>query len=154
MTPTADGPHSCECAHKYQEHGAPASCAQVRHARPATGAVPAVAAPLLLVQQTLLFFGAVVYSVTAVSLLQLATPAQMLGRMNATARVLEEGTLPVGALLGSAVATVLGVQPTLVLTAVDVGLAVLVAAASPLRSTVQATSEGPGWATRPDADES
>ncbi|GAA0453046.1 MFS transporter [Streptomyces sp. NPDC046215] len=54
------------------------------------------------------FFGAVVYNVAQVSFRQLLCPPRLLGRMNATLRFMVWGTMPLGALLGGAVAGAAG----------------------------------------------
>ena len=52
-----------------------------------------------------------------VSLRQLLTPSAMLGRVNATTRLLSWGALPLGALLGGAVGEMIGIRPTMVVSA-------------------------------------
>jgi hypothetical protein len=47
----------------------------------------------------------VVYNVNQVSLRQAITPERMLGRMNATMRFIVWGTIPIGMILGGAIAT-------------------------------------------------
>jgi MFS family permease len=51
----------------------------------------------------------VVYNVNQVSLRQAITPERMLGRMNATMRFIVWGTIPIGMIVGGAIATVAGV---------------------------------------------
>ncbi|MFJ6636199.1 MFS transporter [Streptomyces sp. NPDC091376] len=59
------------------------------------------------------FFGAVVYNVAQVSFRQALCPPRLLGRMNATLRFLMWGTLPLGALLGGALAESFGPRTAL-----------------------------------------
>ncbi|WJY48683.1 MFS transporter [Streptomyces chengbuensis] len=58
-------------------------------------------------------FGAVVYNVAQVSFRQALCPPRLLGRMNATLRFLMWGTLPLGALLGGALAESFGPRTAL-----------------------------------------
>jgi len=58
-------------------------------------------------------FGAVVYNVAQVSYRQAICPPRLLGRMNAAVRWVVWGTIPLGALLGGAFGTILGVRATL-----------------------------------------
>ncbi|MFF7755191.1 MFS transporter [Streptomyces sp. NPDC007971] len=58
-------------------------------------------------------FGAVVYNVSQVSFRQGLCPPRLLGRMNATLRFLMWGTLPLGALLGGALAQSFGPRTAL-----------------------------------------
>jgi predicted MFS family arabinose efflux permease len=58
-------------------------------------------------------FAAVVYNINQVSFRQQLCPDAMLGRMNATIRFVVFGVLPVGALAGGALATVVGLRTTL-----------------------------------------
>ncbi len=54
---------------------------------------------------------------TGVSLRQALTPARLQGRVNATMYVLTWGAVPLGGLLGGALGQVLGLRPTIFLTA-------------------------------------
>ncbi|OIK02226.1 MFS transporter [Streptomyces monashensis] len=62
---------------------------------------------------TVVSFGAVVYNVAQVSFRQGLCPPQLLGRMNATLRFLMWGTLPLGAVLGGALAESFGSRTAL-----------------------------------------
>jgi MFS family permease len=59
-------------------------------------------------------FSNVVYNVTQVSLRQTITPERLQGRMNSVMRFIVWGTIPVGALLGGALGTWIGLKQTLV----------------------------------------
>lgn len=78
-------------------------------------------------------FGVVVYNVAQVSFRQALCPPRLLGRMNATMRFLVWGTMPLGALLGGALGTWIGLRPTLWVSQVGEVLAAGWVITSPLR---------------------
>ncbi|MFG2234260.1 MFS transporter [Streptomyces sp. NPDC048723] len=78
-------------------------------------------------------FGAVVYNVAQVSFRQGMCPPRLLGRMNATLRFLMWGTLPLGALLGGALAQSYGSRTALACCAVGILAVPLPLLLSPLR---------------------
>jgi MFS family permease len=61
--------------------------------------------PLIMAGGALFGFGAVAYNITQVSLRQAITPERLQGRMNAAMRWIVWGTIPLGTLLGGAIAT-------------------------------------------------
>lgn len=79
------------------------------------------------------FFGAVVYNVAQVSFRQLLCPDALLGRMNATLRFMVWGTMPLGALLGGAVASAAGPRAAVWVCAAGFLLVPLPLLLSPLR---------------------
>lgn len=90
--------------------------------------------PLLVAASMLWGFFVLNYFVSAISLIQAITPDHLLGRTNASRRFLVQGVIPVGALLGGTLGTVLGLRPTIAIGAVGASIAVLPLAFSPLRS--------------------
>jgi len=58
-------------------------------------------------------FGACIYDIAQISLRQAATPAALLGRMNATVRFLNWGPIPLGAFVGGLLGSSIGLRPTL-----------------------------------------
>jgi MFS family permease len=58
-------------------------------------------------------FGAVLYGINYLSLRQAITPDRLLGRMTATMRFLTVAAAPLGSLAGGALATAIGLRPTL-----------------------------------------
>jgi MFS family permease len=88
---------------------------------------------ILVVGGAILGFGVVVYNVNQVGLRQAITPDRMLGRMNATMRLIVWGTIPVGALIGGVLGTVLGLMPVLWVAAVGASLSFLPVLFSPVR---------------------
>jgi MFS family permease len=58
-------------------------------------------------------FGTTVYDIGQLSLRQAVTPADMLGRMNATVRFVNWGPIPIGAFIGGVLGQVIGLRPVL-----------------------------------------
>jgi MFS family permease len=77
--------------------------------------------------------GAVIYNIQQVSLRQAITPERMQGRMNSVMRFLVWGPIPLGALVGGAIATSFGLRTALVVGAVGGFTAVLPIVFSPIR---------------------
>ncbi|MFD9691732.1 MFS transporter [Kitasatospora sp. NPDC059088] len=76
-------------------------------------AAPARAVPTLIATTGIMACGITVYNIGQVSLRQAITPTGMQARMNASIRFAIWGTLPVGALAGGYLGSVLGTRPTL-----------------------------------------
>jgi MFS family permease len=74
--------------------------------------------PLFVVALMLFAFSGVVYNITQLSLRQSITPERLQGRMNSVMRFIVWGVLPLGQLLGGALATWVGLRATLVVGAV------------------------------------
>jgi MFS family permease len=74
----------------------------------------------------------VAYNITQVSFRQRLCPPQLLGRMNASVRFIVFGTQPLGALLGGALGSWIGVLPTLWISVGVAGLAAVPVLFSPL----------------------
>jgi len=81
----------------------------------------------------MMFFAAVVYNVAQLSYRQAITPARLMGRMNAAVRWIVWGTMPLGALIGGALGTAIGIRPTLWIAFVGSWAAGLWVYFSPLR---------------------
>jgi MFS family permease len=79
-------------------------------------------------------FGVVVYNVNQVGLRQAITPDRMLGRMNATMRLIVWGTIPIGALIGGILGTVFGLVPVLWVSAIGGSISFLPVLFSPVRT--------------------
>jgi MFS family permease len=71
------------------------------------------ALPFLAVWGIVFGFGAVGYNITQLSFRQAICPERLQGRMNAVIRFLVWGTMPLGALLGGALGTWIGLRPAL-----------------------------------------
>lgn len=98
-------------------------------------AAPAGPAGIVLVAlaQVLFSGGLQTWSVTQISLRQAITPRHLLGRVNATRRVAVFGIQPVGAVLGGALGTTLGLKAALAAAAAVHVVALVAMIASPLR---------------------
>jgi hypothetical protein len=83
---------------------------------------------------SVLAFGVVVYNINQVSFRQRLCPEQLLGRMNATMRFVVGGVFPLGATLGGAIASGIGLRATLWLAAAGQLSAVAWLFASPIRA--------------------
>jgi Transmembrane secretion effector len=80
--------------------------------------LPALAEPgwlvvLFPIGYAAMFFSAVVYNVAQVSYRQTVCPPQLMGRMNAAARWIVWGTMPLGGVIGGALGATMGIRPTL-----------------------------------------
>jgi len=96
---------------------------------------PVWLATLLLGCTMLVFdFGAVLFGINYLALRQAITPDRLLGRMTATMRFLTVAAAPLGSLVGGALATAIGLRPTLLTVGV---LALLLVAAAVLWSPVR-----------------
>jgi len=73
------------------------------------------------------------WAVVGGSLQQAVTPDRLLGRVNATQHVVLGGMNPLGAIVGGAIASIAGVQVTLVLAAMGAALSAAILASSPVR---------------------
>jgi uncharacterized membrane protein len=79
-------------------------------------------------------FGAVLFGINYLALRQAITPDRLLGRMTATMRFLTVAAAPLGSLVGGALATAIGLRPTLLTIGV---LALLLVVAAVLWSPVR-----------------
>ena len=70
-------------------------------------------------------FGSPIYNINTVSYRQTITPDRLLGRMNATMRFMIWGTMPIGAIVGGVLGTLIGLRATLVVGAIGGMTAVL-----------------------------
>ncbi|HEX8100167.1 MAG TPA: MFS transporter, partial [Actinomycetota bacterium] len=90
--------------------------------------------PFLIAAWFLGSFGSVVFNVNQISLRQATAPDRIQGRMNATIRFLVWGTMPIGAFLGGALGSVLGLRPTLFIASIGALFVVLPVVLSPVRN--------------------
>jgi MFS family permease len=91
------------------------------------------AIPVLVLAILVLGFSGVVYNIVQVSYRQAICPPRLQGRMNSVMRFIVWGTIPLGALLGGALASTIGLRETIVVGAIGGSLAVLWIVFSPQR---------------------
>jgi predicted MFS family arabinose efflux permease len=94
---------------------------------------PGAGAVLFATGMFCLGFGSVLYNVNQVSFRQMLCPVELLGRMNATMRFVVWGVMPIGALLGGAIASSIGLRGTMWLGAAGSTAAIGWLLVSPLR---------------------
>jgi MFS family permease len=92
------------------------------------------AIPFLAASGMVMGFGAVVYNIQQVSLRQAITPERLQGRMNASMRFLVWGTIPLGSLVGGALASAFGVRTAIFIGAGLGFVSILPVLFSPLRT--------------------
>ena len=101
---------------------------------PLAGGASAAAAAILIAAQMLATVGGPMTAINQLSLRQTITPAHILGRVNATMRVISLGAAPLGALLAGGIGGLLGLRPALAIGALGLQLGFLVLLLSPLRT--------------------
>ena len=99
------------------------------------------AVAFIIAAEVIVGFAIVLYNVTAISLMQATTPDRLLGRMNASRRFVVWGVIPLGGLVGGALASTVGLRPTLFVGAIGASLAVLPLLFSPVRSLERVPDE-------------
>jgi MFS family permease len=90
--------------------------------------------PFLIASATILGFGVVVYNVTQLSFRQAITPERLQGRMNSVMRFIVWGVMPLGTLLGGAIATAVDLRAAIWVGAIGQALAFLPVLLSPVRT--------------------
>jgi MFS family permease len=98
--------------------------------------------PLIVVGLMLYSYGGVVFNITQISLRQAITPDRLQGRMNAVMRFILWGAIPLGALLGGALASTVGLRAALWVSGAGVATSWLPVFFSPVR-TVTGVPEAP-----------
>jgi MFS family permease len=109
-------------------------------------AEPSSALPILIAAQLPFSFSVSVYNIMQVSFRQAICPDGMLGRMNATMRFMVWGSLPLGAIVGGALGSTIGLHSTLWVGAIGATVAFIVVLFSPVRSLEQMPTRGPDGA--------
>ena len=100
---------------------------------PLAAEISIFAIPIAIVAQVFQSIGLTVYSISQISLRQAITPNELLGRVNASRRVLVFGVIPFGAVISGALGETIGLQLTLIIGAVVAFLAFAFHLISPLR---------------------
>jgi MFS family permease len=93
-----------------------------------------VAIPFLALAQFLWSAGAILYFVNGISLIQTITPDRLLGRVNASRRFAVWGVIPIGNLVGGAIAAGLGLHTAIWVGAIGGSLSILPLLLSPMRT--------------------
>ena len=88
---------------------------------------------MLIIAQAFQSIGFALYSINQISLRQAITPSELLGRVNASRRVLVFGVIPFGAMISGALGETIGLQLTLVIGAVVAFFSFVFHLTSPLR---------------------
>jgi MFS family permease len=96
--------------------------------------IPQLALPLVVACELLQWMALVVANVSSRSIRQVLTPDRLLGRVNATYRVLVSGMVPIGSLVGGLLGEIVGVPATLVIGVFGMLVAFLWLIPSPMRS--------------------
>ena len=81
--------------------------------------------PLLVASLAVAGFGGVVFNVTIRTLVQSITPNRLLGRTTSVVRMIVWGVIPVGTLLGGALASTIGIRAAIWVGAIGASLAAL-----------------------------
>jgi MFS family permease len=112
------------------------------------------AIPFLVVSGLLVGFGVVLYNVTQLSMRQAITPERLQGRMNSTIRFIVWGVMPLGLLLGGAIATQFGLRTAIWIGAIGSALAWLPLVIGPVKSLreVPDVNQEPPTLLESDAD--
>jgi MFS family permease len=93
-----------------------------------------LAIPFFVASGFVVGFGVILFNVTGISLIQAITPDRMLGRANASRRFVVWGVIPLGALVGGALASTIGLRETIFVGAIGSLFAVIPILVSPVRS--------------------
>jgi MFS family permease len=90
--------------------------------------------PYLVAAQLIMSFGVVLYNVTQGSFRQAITPERLQGRMNSVMRFMVWGVIPLGMLLGGAIASAFSLHAAIWVGAIGMSLAFLPVLLSPVRT--------------------
>jgi MFS family permease len=90
--------------------------------------------PFLIAAQAISSMGIPIYNITQVSFRQAITPERLQGRMNSVMRFIVWGVMPLGSLVGGALATWFGLRTAIWVGAIGMTLAVLPVLLSPVRT--------------------
>ena len=90
--------------------------------------------PFLIASQAISSMGVPIYNITQLSFRQAITPERLQGRMNSVMRFIVWGVMPLGALLGGALASWFSLRTAIWVGAIGMSLAVLPVLLSPVRT--------------------
>jgi Na+/melibiose symporter-like transporter len=97
------------------------------------GGLPTIAVPLMIAAQIIADLGSTLALINEVSLTQTITPDRILGRVNASMRVLSQGIGTLGLLVGGILGGLIGLRPTVAVALLGSLVGTLWLLASPLR---------------------
>ena len=92
------------------------------------------AVPFIVIAELIASFGVVVYNVTQISMRQAITPERLQGRMNSVIRFIVWGVMPLGLLVGGAIATAFDLRTAIWVSAIGNALAWLPLTIGPVRT--------------------
>jgi MFS family permease len=98
--------------------------------------------PYIVAASTITAYGVVIYNVTQLSMRQAITPERLQGRMNSVMRFIVWGVLPLGTLLGGAIATAIDLRTAIWAGAIGVSLAWLPLVIGPIWSLRDVPQQG------------
>ena len=90
--------------------------------------------PFLIASQLIIAFGLPLYNITQVSFRQAITPERLQGRMNSVMRFIVWGVIPLGTLVGGAIASAVDLRTAMWVGAIGMSLAFLPVLLSPVRT--------------------
>ena len=90
--------------------------------------------PFLIASQLIVAFGLPLYNITQVSFRQAITPERLQGRMNSVMRFIVWGVIPLGTLVGGAIASAVDLRTAMWVGAIGMSLAFLPVLLSPVRT--------------------
>ena len=105
--------------------------------------------PVLLVGGIAGTAAGMLFNVNQLTYRQAITPERLLGRMNSVVRFMYWGTIPAGSAVGGALATLIGLRPTLFVEAIAATLVMVPVALSPLRRLERIPDGPPAPAATP-----
>jgi MFS family permease len=107
--------------------------------------------PFIVGAFTIVEFAVVLYNVSTISLTQTLVPERLLGRVNASRRFIVWGTMPLGSLVSGALASAIGLRPTLFVGTLGCTLAAVPILLSPVRHVREMPTEAEELPYRADA---
>ncbi len=102
-----------------------------------------IALPAIAILLGISFFGNLLYNINQVSFRQAIVPVAMQGRLNATMRTIVWGTLPLGALFGGFLGSLVGLRPAILVLFLAGGVSFLFVLFSPVRQIVEMPESAP-----------
>ena len=102
-----------------------------------------IALPAIAILLGISFFGNLLYNINQVSFRQAIVPVALQGRLNATMRTIVWGTLPLGALFGGFLGSLIGLRPAILVSLLAGGISFLFVLFSPVRQIAEMPESAP-----------